>query len=70
MLAENLPLPILPESRRKLCRRFLSLPTLSVEKLWFPSVYRVIWKLFTPGDTIYLAIDRTSWLTHNILFVF
>ncbi len=25
-LAENLPLPILSESRRKLCRRFLSLP--------------------------------------------
>ena len=37
-IANALPLPILFESRRKKIQRFLSLPILNVEKLWFPLI--------------------------------
>lgn len=35
-LATALPLPITFESRRKKIQRFLSLPQLTLEKIWFP----------------------------------
>jgi len=37
-LATALPLPIKFESRRHRLQRFLSLPVLKVEKLWFPFI--------------------------------
>ncbi len=37
-LANALPLPIKFESRRKRIQRFLSLPNLTIEKIWFPIV--------------------------------
>jgi hypothetical protein len=69
VLANALPLPIKFESRRKKLRRFLKLDQLSIEKLWFPSVTRLLESMFQPNDTIYLAIDRTSWGMINILVV-
>lgn len=69
VLAESLPLPILFESRRKKLRRFLRLEELSIETLWFPCVNSLLKSIFTTHDTIYLAIDRTSWGVINILVV-
>ena len=37
-LATALPIPIAFESRRKRIQRFLSLPTLNIETIWFPIV--------------------------------
>ena len=69
VLAEALPLPILLESRRQKLRRFLRLEELSIETLWFPCVKALLSSMFTPHDTIYLVIDRTSWGVINILVV-
>ncbi len=69
LLAEALPLPILFESRRQKLRRFLRLEELSIETLWLPCVKALLSSMFTSRDTIYLAIDRTSWGVINILVV-
>lgn len=69
VLAEALPLPILFESRRKKLRRFLRLEQVSIETLWFPCVKRLLENMFNPNDSVYLAIDRTSWGMINILMV-
>lgn len=69
IIAEALPLPILFESRRKKLRRFLSLDKLSIETLWFPCVKSLLEEIFETQDTVYLAIDRTSWGVINILMV-
>ena len=68
-LAEALPLPILFESRRQKLRRFLRNKNLGVEKIWFPFVKCLLRSMFKPSDTIYLALDRTSWGEINILMV-
>ena len=68
-LAEALPLPILFESRRKKLQRFLKLEVLNIETLWFPCVATLLDEFFTPGERLYVAIDRTSWGCINILVV-
>jgi hypothetical protein len=69
VLAESMSLPILFESRRKKLQRFLSLPKLTIETLWFPSVLHWIKQTFQTGKTLYLAIDRTSWGPINLLTI-
>ena len=69
VLAESLPLPILFESRRKKLQRFLSLPKLTIARLWFPCVCAWIRQTFAPGHTLYVTIDRTSWGDINLLIV-
>ena len=45
-LASALPLPIKFESRRKRIQRFLSLPNLTIEKVWFPIIKEILnWSL-------------------------
>lgn len=68
-LALALPLPILFESRRKKLQRFLSLPILDVEKLWFPIINTWLAQNFTFNQVLYLAIDRTSWARINLIMV-
>lgn len=68
-LALALPLPILFESRRKKLQRFLSLPILDVEKLWFPIINSWLAENFTFNQVLYLAIDRTSWTRINLMMV-
>ncbi|KAB8318622.1 transposase [Tolypothrix campylonemoides VB511288] len=68
-LALALPLPILFESRRKKLQRFLSLPILNVEKLWFPIINSWLAQNFTLNQVLYLAIDRTSWGRINLMVV-
>lgn len=66
-LATKLPIPILAESRRRKLQRFLRLPQLNLDTLWFP-----IWQQWLAQSTsetqyVYLALDRTQWKTINLL---
>ncbi|KYC34629.1 transposase [Scytonema hofmannii PCC 7110] len=56
-LATNLPIPILFESRRKKLQRFLSLPFLTIEKIWFPIVTTWLSTYFQSDKMIYVVID-------------
>ena len=68
-LASALPLPIKFESRRKRIQRFLSLPNLTIEKVWFPIIEELLRRYFTSEKIIYLAIDRTNWCRINLFMV-
>ena len=68
-LASALPLPIKFESRRKRIQRFLSLPNLTIEKIWFPIIEELLRRYFTSEKIIYLAIDRTNWCRINLFMV-
>lgn len=68
-LATALPLPILFESRRKKIQRFLSQPNWNIETIWFPIIQMWLDNYFTPGQVIYVVIDRTSWGCINLLMV-
>lgn len=68
-LANALPLAIKFESRRKRIQRFLSLPNLTIEKIWFPIVTTWLETYFLPSQIIYVAIDRTNWGCINLFVV-
>jgi hypothetical protein len=68
-LANALPLAIKFESRRKRIQRFLSLPNLTIEKVWFPIVTTWLETYFIPSQIIYVAIDRTNWGCINLFVV-
>ncbi|NEP26313.1 IS4 family transposase [Moorena sp. SIO3I6] len=68
-LANALPLPIKFESKIKRIQRFLSLPNLTIEKVWLPIVEEVLKTYFTSDKLIYIAIDRTSWGRINLFMV-
>lgn len=68
-LVTALPMLILFESRRRCLQRFLKLPTLTFETLWFPIVKQWLAMEFQPSETLYVAIDRTSWGVVNLLVV-
>lgn len=68
-LATALPLPIRFESRRRHLQRFLKLPQLTFETLWFPILTGWLSTQYQPSERLYLAIDRTSWGVVNLLVV-
>ncbi len=68
-LATALPLPITFNSRRKKIQRFLSLPQLTLEKIWLPIVQSWLKNDFAPHQVFYLAIDRTNWEGINLLMI-
>lgn len=68
-LATALPIPILFESRRKKIQRLLSLPCLTIEKIWFPIVTTWLSTYFQPEQLIYVVIDRTAWGSINLFVV-
>ncbi len=68
-LATALPLPITFESRRKKIQRFLSLPQLTLEKIWFPILQAWLKASFAPTHVLYIAIDRTKWGCINLLMI-
>ena len=68
-LSTALPLPILFNSRRKKIQRFLSLPIINIEKLWFPIIKNWITQKFTSSQNIYLVIDRTNWARNNLIMI-
>jgi Transposase DDE domain len=65
-LANALPIGIKFESRRKRVQRFLSLPYLTVENIWFPIVASFLETYFEPEKIVYIAIDRTNWGRINL----
>lgn len=69
-LATVLPQPIQFESRRRSVQRFLLLPQLSIQLLWFPLLKRWI-KIQTSkqGKRLTFAIDRTQWRDQNVFFI-
>lgn len=68
-LATALPIPIKFESRRKKIQRFLSLPNLTIEKIWFPIVVAWLETYFTYSNIVYVVIDRTNWSCINLFMV-
>ena len=68
-LATALPLPITFNSRRKKIQRFLSLPQLTLEKIWFPILQSWLKNEFAPQQVLYIAIDRTKWGCINLLMI-
>lgn len=57
------------ESRRKRIQRFLLLPNLTIEKIWFPIVKEFLSTYFNEQKIIYIAIDRTNWNRINLFMV-
>ena len=68
-LATALPLPITFNSRRKKIQRFLSLPQLTLENIWFPILQAWLKADFIPQQVLYIAIDRTKWGCINLLMI-
>ncbi len=66
-LANALPIGIKFESRRKRIQRFLSLPNLTIENIWFPIIMTFLETYFVEEKIIYVAIDRTNWSCINLL---
>jgi Transposase DDE domain len=68
-IATHLPLPVTFESRRRKLQRFLKLPQLSFEQLWFPILIHWLQSRWSPQSLLHLAIDRTSWSKINLLVI-
>jgi hypothetical protein len=68
-LATLFPQPILFESRRRNIQRFLSLPQLSPQAVWFPIIKHWIKQHHKRGEMLHIVIDRTQWQNHNLILV-
>jgi Transposase DDE domain len=68
-LATLFPQPILFESRRRNIQRFLSLPQLTPEAVWFPIIKQWVKRHLKRGTTLQIVIDRTQWQDHNLIMV-
>lgn len=68
-LATLFPQPILFESRRRNLQRFLSLPQMTPEVLWFPIVKHWIKQYLPRKQILQLVLDRTQWNRHNLMMV-
>ncbi|MDZ4872187.1 MAG: IS4 family transposase ISNpu4 [Chroococcidiopsis cubana SAG 39.79] len=68
-IANALPIPILFESRRKKIQRFLSLPILNVQEIWFPIIEIWLTQNLIENQRIYLVIDRTQWQQNNLMMI-
>ena len=66
LLATVMPSPIAFESRRRALQRFLKLPALNIEKLWFPLIKYFFWTQFNKQKELIVAIDRTQCHDRNI----
>ena len=64
-----MPYPSTFESRRRAIQRFLKLPTLTIEKLWFPLIKYILRTQFNKQKELIVAIDRTQWRDRNIFFI-
>ncbi len=68
-IANALPIPILFESRRKKIQRFLSLPILNIQSIWFPIIENWLTQNLPENQRIYLVIDRTKWQRKNLIMI-
>lgn len=58
-LADKFPQLIKFESRRRKIQRFLELPQLTIEKIWFPIFSDWLNRKFESTEVLYVVIDRT-----------
>ena len=66
LLATLMPYPIMFESRRRSIQRFLKLPILNIEKLWFPLIKYILRTQFKKKQELKVASDRTQWRDKNV----
>ena len=64
-----MPYPIMFKSRRRYIQRFLKLPILNIEKLWFPLIKYILRTQFKKKQELKVAIDRTQWRDKNVLII-
>jgi len=68
-LASLLPALITFNSRRRSIQRFLTLPELDIQTLWFPIITSLLNCQFDKIKNLKVAIDRTQWRQNNVLMV-
>lgn len=68
-LARAFPYPITFDSRRRKIQRFLDLPSLRIQTIWFPLITYWVKTYCTPKQVINIAIDRTQWGYFNVMMV-
>ena len=69
LLATLMPYPIMFESRRRSIQRFLKLPILNIEKLWFPLIKYILRTQFKKKQELKIAVDRTQWRDKNVFMI-
>ena len=68
-LARVFPYPITVESRRRKLQRFLDLPQLTIEGIWFPLITYWLTTYCSVGKTLLIAIDRSQWGCINLFTI-
>jgi hypothetical protein len=68
-LARMFPYPITIESRRRKLQRFLELPQLTLNLLWYPLITYWLATYCQAGQTLTIVIARTQWGYINLLMV-
>jgi uncharacterized membrane protein len=63
------PYPITIESRRRKLQRFLELPQLTLNLLWYPLIAYWLATYCQASQTLTIVIDRTQWGSINLLMV-
>lgn len=68
-LSRVFPCLITAESRRRKLQRFLDLPHLTLELIWFPLITYWLATYCRSGQSLLIAIDRSQWGCINLLMV-
>lgn len=68
-IANNLPLPILADSKIKTMQRFLDSRNFCKEKIWWGIWIEMMTGYWLVKEPIVLAVDRTNWRKYNLIVV-
>jgi hypothetical protein len=68
-LSRVFPCLITAESRRRKLQRFLDLPHLTIELIWFPLITYWLTTYCRVGQSLSIAIDRSQWGAINLFMV-
>jgi hypothetical protein len=68
-LSQVFPCLITAESRRRKLPRFLDLPHLTIELIWFPLITYWLTTYCPVGIRLPIAIDRSQWRCINLFMV-
>jgi hypothetical protein len=68
-LSRVFPCLITAESRRRKLQRFLDLPHLTIELIWFPLITYWLTTYCPVGTRLLIAIDRSQWGCINLFMV-
>ena len=68
-LSRVFPYLIRAESRRRKLQRFLDLPHLTIELIWFPLITYLLTTYCRVGTRLSIAIDRSQWGCINLFMV-